>query len=209
MMLYELMSFISELRRLLECPVCLTTVRTDVATCSNGHMVCDLCLPNLRECPLCRTKIFGFPCIPLRDICRLLPPAPSPALTPRVGNAIGNVSTSRTPTDRSSAVPSALDFLREIVDLTSMGFNLYQPSTSPVQQSQADNRSQGRRFTGRAEHVNPRVPVRSTPPGNNARPVVNVQQAPPCLYGSRCTNRCRHVCSNHRVHVLRNNIIQH
>ncbi|GLG98897.1 E3 ubiquitin-protein ligase [Gryllus bimaculatus] len=195
------MSFISEVRRLLQCPVCLTTIRTDLATCENGHVVCDLCLPNLRTCPVCRTKIFGFPCIPLRDICRQIPPTPSPARTPNIANSIGAGATSRASTNRASAASSPIDVLREIADLASRRITLYRPSTPPVQQSLADNRSQGRRFTGRAEHVNPRTPVRSSPPGDDARPVVIVRHAPPCLYGSRCTNRCRHVCSR-RVSIL-------
>ncbi|KAK7867395.1 hypothetical protein R5R35_003826 [Gryllus longicercus] len=188
------MSFISEVRRLLECPVCLTTIRTDLATCKNGHIVCDLCLPKLRRCPICRTKI-GFPCIPLRDICRKLPPTPSPARTPNIANSIGAGATLRASTNRASAATSPIDVLQDIADLASRRITLHRPSTPAVQPSLADNRSQGRRSTGRTEQIDPRTPVRSTPPGNNARPVVTVQQAPRCLYGSRCTTRCRHVCS--------------
>ncbi len=50
----------------LECPVCLQT-RHDcrIYQCSNGHLICDNCYKQVRECPTCREQL---PTKPIRCI---------------------------------------------------------------------------------------------------------------------------------------------
>ena len=48
----------SSLKKILECPVCLTIVRTaPVPTCHSGHIVCPSCWNLTHLCPLCRVKL--------------------------------------------------------------------------------------------------------------------------------------------------------
>ncbi|CAH0560240.1 unnamed protein product [Brassicogethes aeneus] len=42
--------------KLLECPVCMNTMRTPIYLCSQGHSVCVLCHEELDECPTCKNK---------------------------------------------------------------------------------------------------------------------------------------------------------
>merc|ERR1719234_2520132 len=56
----EKLRFEEKLRKLVECPVCLTLPRIGpVPCCANGHLVCSPCLEKLRgednmDCPTCR-----------------------------------------------------------------------------------------------------------------------------------------------------------
>ena len=43
------------LRDLLECPVCLETIKSvPVYQCNNGHVICKDCIKKLNNCPICR-----------------------------------------------------------------------------------------------------------------------------------------------------------
>ena len=43
------------LRDLLECPVCMETIRSvPVYQCANGHVICEDCIEKLNNCPICR-----------------------------------------------------------------------------------------------------------------------------------------------------------
>eukprot|EP00090_Calanus_glacialis_P035528 TRINITY_DN60641_c0_g1_i1.p1 TRINITY_DN60641_c0_g1~~TRINITY_DN60641_c0_g1_i1.p1 ORF type:complete len:318 (-),score=87.86 TRINITY_DN60641_c0_g1_i1:96-1049(-) len=48
----------NSLNNILECPVCLTMVRTSpVPSCHNGHIMCSSCWNLTHLCPLCRVKL--------------------------------------------------------------------------------------------------------------------------------------------------------
>ena len=48
----------NSLKTILECPVCLTMVRSSpVPSCHNGHIVCTSCWNMTHLCPLCRVKL--------------------------------------------------------------------------------------------------------------------------------------------------------
>ena len=48
----------NSLNNILECPVCLTIVRTSpVPSCHNGHIMCSSCWNLTHLCPLCRVKL--------------------------------------------------------------------------------------------------------------------------------------------------------
>ena len=43
------------LRDLLECPVCMETIKSvPVYQCTNGHVICKDCIEKLNNCPICR-----------------------------------------------------------------------------------------------------------------------------------------------------------
>ena len=43
------------LRDLLECPVCMETIKSvPVYQCNNGHVICKDCIKKLNNCPICR-----------------------------------------------------------------------------------------------------------------------------------------------------------
>ena len=43
------------LRELLECPVCMETIKSvPVYQCANGHVICKDCIEKLNNCPICR-----------------------------------------------------------------------------------------------------------------------------------------------------------
>ena len=43
------------LRDLLECPVCMETIKSvPVYQCINGHVICNVCIEKLNNCPICR-----------------------------------------------------------------------------------------------------------------------------------------------------------
>ena len=43
------------LRDLLECPVCMDTIKSvPVYQCTNGHVMCKDCIEKLNNCPICR-----------------------------------------------------------------------------------------------------------------------------------------------------------
>ena len=43
------------IRDLLECPVCLETIKSaPVYQCNNGHVICKDCIKKLNNCPICR-----------------------------------------------------------------------------------------------------------------------------------------------------------
>ena len=51
-------NLMNSLKTILECPVCLTMVRSSpVPSCHNGHIVCTSCWNMTHLCPLCRVKL--------------------------------------------------------------------------------------------------------------------------------------------------------
>ena len=43
------------LRDILECPICIDTISTvPVFQCTNGHIICKICVTKLKKCPICR-----------------------------------------------------------------------------------------------------------------------------------------------------------
>ena len=43
------------IRELLECPVCMETIKSvPVYQCNNGHVICKECIKELNNCPICR-----------------------------------------------------------------------------------------------------------------------------------------------------------
>eukprot|EP00092_Neocalanus_flemingeri_P034189 GFUD01037183.1.p1 GENE.GFUD01037183.1~~GFUD01037183.1.p1 ORF type:complete len:310 (-),score=68.71 GFUD01037183.1:243-1172(-) len=57
-LLEENKSLMTSLKNILECPVCLTMVRSSpVPSCYNGHIVCSSCWNMTHLCPMCRVKM--------------------------------------------------------------------------------------------------------------------------------------------------------
>eukprot|EP00092_Neocalanus_flemingeri_P034190 GFUD01037184.1.p1 GENE.GFUD01037184.1~~GFUD01037184.1.p1 ORF type:complete len:309 (-),score=74.15 GFUD01037184.1:114-1040(-) len=51
-------NLMNSLKNILECPVCLTMVRSSpVPSCYNGHIVCSSCWNMTHLCPMCRVKM--------------------------------------------------------------------------------------------------------------------------------------------------------
>ena len=45
------------LRELLECPVCMETIKSvPVYQCANGHVICNDCIEKMNNCPICRNE---------------------------------------------------------------------------------------------------------------------------------------------------------
>ena len=45
------------IRDLLECPVCMETIKSvPVYQCTNGHVICRDCIKKLNNCPICRNN---------------------------------------------------------------------------------------------------------------------------------------------------------
>lgn len=59
----EIEAITDQIRRALECPICLLLVANMSCFCPNGHAVCDICLDQLwnrnveRNCPMCRSPM--------------------------------------------------------------------------------------------------------------------------------------------------------
>ena len=45
-----------ELREYFECPICLSPPRpgANIFACAQGHMICQICRPRVKSCPVCR-----------------------------------------------------------------------------------------------------------------------------------------------------------
>lgn len=43
--------------QLLECPICLDTVRRPIFQCTNGHLLCSSCRNKTHQCPVCRISL--------------------------------------------------------------------------------------------------------------------------------------------------------
>ena len=49
--------FEAYIRDLLECPVCMETIKSvPVYQCANGHVICTGCIEKLNNCPICRNN---------------------------------------------------------------------------------------------------------------------------------------------------------
>ena len=43
------------LKNILECPICIDTISSvPVFQCTNGHVICKICVTKLKKCPICR-----------------------------------------------------------------------------------------------------------------------------------------------------------
>ncbi|CAG7828833.1 unnamed protein product [Allacma fusca] len=40
-----------------ECPICMEALRAPIYQCHNGHMVCNSCEAQIRQCPICREEM--------------------------------------------------------------------------------------------------------------------------------------------------------
>lgn len=54
----------------LECPVCLEYMLPPIVFCQNGHNICSICKPKLKECPTCRQQFVNIRNIALENIAR-------------------------------------------------------------------------------------------------------------------------------------------
>ena len=49
---------VEELRKSLECPVCLETPKVEPSyQCENGHILCSACNAKINQCPECRVDM--------------------------------------------------------------------------------------------------------------------------------------------------------
>ena len=61
------------IRDLLECPVCMETIRSvPVYQCANGHVICKCCIEKLNNCPICRNDSELRRSLKLEDIVQRL-----------------------------------------------------------------------------------------------------------------------------------------
>ena len=61
------------IRDLLECPVCMETIKSvPVYQCANGHVVCKDCIEKLNNCPICRNDSELRRSLKLEDIVQRL-----------------------------------------------------------------------------------------------------------------------------------------
>lgn len=55
----EIQELLKELKREIECPICLTELKSDeIKFSSCGHKYCQDCLSKINECAICRKKIY-------------------------------------------------------------------------------------------------------------------------------------------------------
>ena len=61
------------IKDLLECPVCLDTMKTvPVYQCTNGHVICKDCIVKLDNCPICRNDSLLVRSLKLEEIVQRL-----------------------------------------------------------------------------------------------------------------------------------------
>ena len=61
------------IRDLLECPVCMETIKSvPVYQCANGHVICKDCIEKLNNCPICRNDSELRRSLKLEDIVQRL-----------------------------------------------------------------------------------------------------------------------------------------
>lgn len=55
----ELTSLIGELKKEIECPICYEELKSDdIKFSSCGHKYCETCLSKIKECAICRRKLY-------------------------------------------------------------------------------------------------------------------------------------------------------
>jgi len=55
----EMINMIKELKKEIECPICLIEIKTDeIKFSSCGHKYCNSCLSKIDKCAICRKKIY-------------------------------------------------------------------------------------------------------------------------------------------------------
>ena len=66
---------VDNLKSILECPVCYKTPKKTktFGVCTNGHMICDECLPKVPACPVCRAKFLKQCPTVLQKVLSVLP----------------------------------------------------------------------------------------------------------------------------------------
>ncbi|XP_031474937.1 E3 ubiquitin-protein ligase DIS1-like isoform X1 [Nymphaea colorata] len=63
----------SNVRELLECPVCLNAMYPPIHQCSNGHTLCSGCKPRVHnKCPTCRHELGNIRCLALEKVAASL-----------------------------------------------------------------------------------------------------------------------------------------
>ncbi|XP_054270280.1 uncharacterized protein LOC128991432 [Macrosteles quadrilineatus] len=63
----------SSLEKIVECPVCLDTIRIPFKTCSRGHGVCNSCCEKLKNCPTCQGPFIIENPVCLKNILEAIP----------------------------------------------------------------------------------------------------------------------------------------
>ena len=58
-MLEFLSKTIKEKEADLECPICLETAEVPIFMCQEQHLICSICRPKVKECPVCRVALKG------------------------------------------------------------------------------------------------------------------------------------------------------
>ena len=58
-----------DLLKALECPVCFHLMEAPITQCCNGHSICHICKPDLRNCPTCRGDLTDIRNKGLEDLC--------------------------------------------------------------------------------------------------------------------------------------------
>ena len=65
--------FMEYIRDLLECPVCMDTIKSvPVYQCTNGHVICKDCIEKLNNCPICRNDSAPVRSLKLENIVQKL-----------------------------------------------------------------------------------------------------------------------------------------
>nr|GMD62660.1 E3 ubiquitin-protein ligase SINAT5-like isoform X2 [Ipomoea batatas] len=63
----------SNVRELLECPVCLNAMYPPIHQCCNGHTLCSGCKPRVHNrCPTCRHELGNIRCLALEKVAASL-----------------------------------------------------------------------------------------------------------------------------------------
>lgn len=57
----------------LECPVCMDTMRAPILQCQNGHNICSVCKLQLRNCPTCRGQFIETWSLALEKLSQRIP----------------------------------------------------------------------------------------------------------------------------------------
>jgi len=58
---YQIMDNVgfADLKKSLECPICLEMLVTPVVNCTLGHIICSLCRPKVDKCGLCGSRFMN------------------------------------------------------------------------------------------------------------------------------------------------------
>ncbi|XP_054270311.1 uncharacterized protein LOC128991447 [Macrosteles quadrilineatus] len=69
----RLKNITSYLQEIIECPVCLDTIKIPFKTCSRGHGVCNCCCEKLKNCPTCEAPFTTENPVCLKNLLEAIP----------------------------------------------------------------------------------------------------------------------------------------